>query len=238
MYELWRMQRVPLITKDGSHTIAIPEMGVTYHSVHGAIQESQHVFIDAGFNYMTNKINPAELSILEMGFGTGLNALLTYIEAEQKNISVHYTTLELFPLNENEIQHLNYCTQLNRPDLIPFFNKLHTTAWEEDVVISPTFILKKLKCNLLKLNLNLNLNLNTHSHFHIIYYDAFAPSAQPELWTQGIFEKLYSLLHTNGILVTYCSKGNVRRAMQAVGFLVEKLPGPPRKREMLRAIKK
>lgn len=232
MYELRRMERIPLITKDGSHTISIPGMNVTYHSVHGAVQESLHVFIETGFNYLKEKTD-APLSILEMGFGTGLNALLTYIEAEKYNIPVHYTTLERFPLNENEIQHLNYCTQLNRPDLIPLFNILHTSAWEENIVISPTFTLKKINRNLL------NLNLNAYpSHYHIIYYDAFAPSAQPELWTQEIFEKLYSVMHTNGVLVTYCSKGDVRRAMLAAGFMVEKLPGPPYKREMLRAIKK
>ncbi len=223
------MERSVILTKDGSHTISIPEMNVTYHSHHGAIQESLHVFIKAGL-LVSDAFGASDTSILEMGFGTGLNALLTLIEAERLKRQIHYTAIELFPLQYEEITALNYCDQLYRKDLIPIFEKLHQCEWEKDITITPHFTLHKKKESLLQ--------FNTSKLQNIIYFDAFAPSAQPKLWTPSIFEKLYSMLLTKGILVTYCSKGDVRRAMQSAGFIVEKLPGPPGKREMVRATKK
>lgn len=220
------MQRELILTKDGSHTVSIPEMHVTYHSVHGAIQESLHVFIHAGL-YPAIEIFPsAVISIFEMGFGTGLNALLTLSEAEKLKQHIDYYALELFPLEQSQVQQLNYCQQLNTAELEPLFKMMHDANWEQEVSVSPHFKLQKSRSDL--------LHLHTGKRFHLVYFDAFAPSAQPELWSKEIFEKLYAILVPGGVLVTYCSKGDVRRAMQAAGFIVEKIPGPPGKREMVR----
>lgn len=221
------MQRQPVITKDGSHTISIPEMNVTYHSHHGAIQESMHVYINAGLKYISETLKATEICIFEMGFGTGLNALLTLMEAEKNQLTIHYTTVELFPLLVDEIILLNYCEQLHRKDLEPVFQQLHQCDWEKDISITPFFTLHKIKNSLQDFTASKPQNL--------IFYDAFAPSAQPELWTKETFEKLYQILLPGGILVTYCSKSDVRRAMQAAGFIVEKIQGPRGKREMVRA---
>jgi tRNA U34 5-methylaminomethyl-2-thiouridine-forming methyltransferase MnmC len=233
------MLRQPVITKDGSHTIAIPEMNVTYHSIHGAIQESEHVFIEAGlrssgrfieFELGSKNNRPGDLNaIFEMGFGTGLNALLTLIEAEKTKQKIHYTSIELFPLTKEETKTLNYCAELNRNDLLPTFNQFHECEWEKDILITPFFTFHKTNKNLTDFTVN--------TIFDLVYFDAFAPTVQPELWTKEIFEKIYSMISPGGILVTYCSKGDVRRAMIAAGFTVEKIPGPKGKREMLRAVK-
>jgi tRNA U34 5-methylaminomethyl-2-thiouridine-forming methyltransferase MnmC len=164
-----------------------------------------------------------------MGFGTGLNALLTLMEAEKNNRLIHFTTLELFPLLQEQVAMLNYCSQLQIEDLQPTFELLHTCPWEEKVAVSRHFSLYKKQQSL--------LDITAADQFHLIYFDAFAPAAQPELWTTTAFEKLYQSLLPGGVLVTYCSKGDVRRAMQAAGFMVEKIPGPPGKREMVRAVK-
>jgi tRNA U34 5-methylaminomethyl-2-thiouridine-forming methyltransferase MnmC len=224
------MHRNLVLTKDGSHTIEIPAMNVTYHSIHGAIQESMHVFIQAG---LREYAATTPLRIFEMGFGTGLNALLTLIEAETNKFSIHYTTIELFPLQSTETGSLNYCKQLHRPDIQLLFEQLHSSDWEKDVLITNHFSLHKSAISL--------LNINHHGSirpYDLVFYDAFAPSAQPELWTTVIFEKLYALLIPGGKLLTYCSKSDVRRSLSAAGFVVEKIPGPPGKREMVRAEKK
>lgn len=218
------MFRHPVITKDGSHTIAIPEMNVTYHSIHGAIRESQYVFIEAGLGAVARE---EPIAILEMGFGTGLNALLTLVEAEKSQLQIDYTTVELFPLSPGEASTLNYCNELNRSDLQPLFNQLHQCEWEKDISLTPFFIFHKTNQSL--------IDFSGKKKFNLIYFDAFAPAAQPELWTKEIFEKLYAIMMPEGILVTYCSKGDVRRAMKAAGFNIEKIPGPPGKREMVRA---
>ncbi|MDP4262791.1 MAG: tRNA (5-methylaminomethyl-2-thiouridine)(34)-methyltransferase MnmD [Bacteroidota bacterium] len=240
------MERKIITTSDGSHSIAIPEMKVTYRSIHGAIQESLHVFIDAGLGKcfrLVQRVGPLEINfqqamptevagplhLLEMGFGTGLNALLTLIEADKLKHPVHYTALELFPLSKEEVQSLNYCEQLNKSHHQMVFEKLHQCEWGKDVCISPFFTLHKSNVGLPR--------YSTDQRFNLIYFDAFAPASQPELWTKEVFEKLYSMMYPGGILVTYCSKGDVRRAMQAAGFGVEKIPGPRGKREMLRARK-
>jgi tRNA U34 5-methylaminomethyl-2-thiouridine-forming methyltransferase MnmC len=224
------MKRIPVITKDGSHTISVPEMNVTYHSVHGAIQESLHVFIEAGLIHSGIFTYTGVHEILEMGFGTGLNALLTLAEAEKHKKRIYYTALELYPLSTEEIKPLNYCDQLNLPHYQPLFDKLHFTGWEEMYEVTENYRLTKHQVSL--------QNFSSEKLFSIIYYDAFAPKAQPELWTKEIFIKLYNLLRQEGILVTYCSKGDVQRAMKAAGFMIEKIPGPPGKREMIRAFKK
>ncbi len=216
-----------MITADGSVTIAIPELKVTYHSKHGAIQESDHVFIEAGLKPLLH--SQPTIHIFEMGFGTGLNALLTLAEAESQQQKIHYQSVEAFPLEATIIAQLNYCQQLQQPTLQPIFEQLHTAPWNQSINITPWFTFQKDHTTL--------FNFSTIQLVNLIYYDAFAPNAQPELWTVDAFTQLFNMLMPEGVLVTYCSKGDVRRAMQAAGFTVEKIPGPPGKREMVRARK-
>jgi tRNA U34 5-methylaminomethyl-2-thiouridine-forming methyltransferase MnmC len=216
------MKRIVELTADGSPTISIPDMKVTYHSKHGAVQESLHVFINSGLNSILEKFPKDVISVFEMGFGTGLNALLTMQVAEQRKTNIYYSAVEKFPLVKEEYEQLDYGAKAE-------LMKLHETGWETDVELTELFTLHKTQCALAE--------VKTTRKFHLIYFDAFAPSAQPELWTKEIFELMYSLLVDEGILVTYCSKGDVRRAMLAAGFKVEKLQGPPGKREMLRAVR-
>jgi len=218
------MKREIIITKDGSATVEIPALHVTYHSRHGAVQESMHVFIQAGLHYTVNKLHQRELRVFEMGFGTGLNALLTAKEAALLHTVIHYTSIERYPLSSDEIQQLNYTDQTDN-----IFPLLHQAEWNTVKKINEYFYLEKIEEAL--------CDYNFEPQFHLIYYDAFAPNAQPELWSTSIFEKLYNMLIPQGVLVTYCSKGDVRRAMQAAGFSITKLQGPPGKREMLRAEK-
>jgi tRNA U34 5-methylaminomethyl-2-thiouridine-forming methyltransferase MnmC len=217
------MERIVQDTADGSPTIAIPDMQVTYHSRYGAIQESRHVFIQAGLQPLLKQHNI--LRVFEMGFGTGLNALLTLEQAITQEQCIYYHAVEKYPLQDDEIKQLNY-TQI-----LPYeyFTTLHQCNWDEPVAILPFFTFYK---SLISLQ-----EFKAEAPFHLVYYDAFAPAAQPELWTQQIFEQLYALLMDGGVLVTYCSKGEVRRNMLASGLKVEKLAGPPGKREMLRATK-
>lgn len=188
-----------------------------------------HVYINAGFYEAAKQNQVGPLKIFEVGLGTGLNALLTLIEAERNKIKIYYETAEPFPLNKDDVETLNFCKQLNRPDLQIVFEKLHDCKWEHEIAITETFSFKKVKAEL--------FNHLTIEQFNLIYFDAFAPNAQPGMWTKEVFDKMYSMLEPGGILVTYCSKGDVRRAMIAAGFEVKKLPGPPRKREMLRALR-
>ena len=222
------MKREIIITGDGSHSISVPELNVAYHSINGAIEEYMHVFIQAGLRDSAIFDYVGVHQILEIGFGTGLNALLTLIEADRHKNRIYYTAIELYPLHEAETSQLNYCEQLNLPQYKPLFEKIHQCEWEEMIGITENFRLIKIKCNLIDFTAEKN-------SFFIIYFDAFAPNAQPELWTKEVFDKMYSILQPGGILVTYCSKGDVRRNMIAAGFEVEKLQGPPKKREMIRA---
>lgn len=222
------MERKIIITEDGSNSISIPSINVTYHSIHGAIRESKHVFIDAGLHNIAGTHKDLT-RVFEMGFGTGLNALLTLIGMQKWNRKCYYETIELFPLEYKEVKSLNYCKQLARGDVQTLFERLHSCEWEKEITITPNFSFKKSKTNL--------LTFETSKPFHLIYFDAFDPNAQPELWTKEIFEKMFSILNPGGILVTYSSKGIVRRALQAAGFSVEKLSGPPGKREIIRAIR-
>jgi tRNA U34 5-methylaminomethyl-2-thiouridine-forming methyltransferase MnmC len=222
------MKREIFITQDGSHSIAIEQTNITYHSRYGAIQESRHIYIESGLKKLLDQ-KPC-INIFEMGFGTGSNALLTLISAEENNQKIYYETIDEYFLEDQLVEKLNYCEQLERPDLRSVFDQLHNCGSEKEILINPFFSFKKINTSL--------QNFIFSRSFDIIFYDAFAPSAQPELWTQEIFTKLFSAVNSNGSLVTYCSKGNVKRAMQAAGFVVEHLPGPPHKREILRAIKK
>jgi len=216
------MKREIVITKDGSETIAIAGMNVTYHSIHGAVQESRHVFIETGLMPLIASDQHTVLNIFEMGFGTGLNALLSYEAATQYKQPIQYTSIELHPLQANEYRALQYTDR----DSV---QKLHECKWEQDIMLNNYFILHKINQSLLR--------FSTAQKFHLIYYDAFAPAAQPELWTEAVFSKLFSMLAINGVLVTYCSKSMVQKAMKAAGFIIEKKPGPPGKREIIKAIK-
>ena len=220
------MERVIIQTADGSSSVSVLGLNVFYHSKYGAIQESQHVYIEAGLHHLLNTSTTKHLNLFEMGFGTGLNCFLTAIEAMNKNVSIHYTAVEAYPLSEEEWRQLNYTGSLDHDEL---FSAIHLAAWNKDVVIHQNFTLNKINIDL--------VNFSTSRPYHLIYYDAFAPAAQPGLWTKEIFEKLYGMMIPGGILVTYCSKGDVKRAMLAAGFSVEKLQGPQGKREMLRALK-
>jgi tRNA U34 5-methylaminomethyl-2-thiouridine-forming methyltransferase MnmC len=221
------MKREIIITADGSHSIAIDQTNITYHSRYGAIQESKHVYMESGLKKLLNQ--KSCINIFEMGFGTGLNALLTLISVEENNQKIYYETIDEHFLENQLLEKLNYCQRLERPDLKSIFIQLHNCESEREILINSFFSFKKSQSSL--------QNYIFSKSFDIIFYDAFAPRAQPELWTEKIFTKLFAALNLNGFLVTYCSKGDVQRAMQAAGFIVEKLPGPPHKREILRAVK-
>ncbi len=217
------------ITGDGSHTLYVPGLKEHYHSVFGAINESRHIFIEAGLNHLSHKIK--KINILEIGFGTGLNALLTYIESERNKLVINYTSIELYPLNEDVFSRLNYAEQIHYKDVDEIFNKLHYSPWDHEVFISDCFILKKLKISILNY-------IPANQHFDLVYFDAFGPDVQPEMWTPDVFKKMASCLKKQGVLVTYSTKGTVKRNLSAAGFSLEKLPGPAGKREILRAVKR
>lgn len=215
-------------TNDGSHSLKLKESGVSFHSVHGALQESQHVFIEAGLKYyIDNNSRKKSVKVFEMGFGTGLNALLSAKTAQQTRKDIEYHSIDLFPLPENIFFKLNYAALIREPEL---YRSITQTAWNQLLFISPFFKLKKIREDL-------GSYLFT-DHFDVIFYDAFAPGDSPELWTDIIFKKVYNALREHGILITYCSKSVVRKSLESAGFLVEKLPGPPGKREILRAVKR
>ena len=213
------------ITADGSHSMFSQEHGVSYHSKHGAIQETQHVFIDAAYHFKLP--HQQQFSILEIGFGTGLNAFMTWLESEKTNHQIQYTAVEAFPISMEEAKKLNYYNSLQQ-DFSKFL-KLHESPWEEAIPLSDNFLFTKNKKRFEELEFK--------NEFDIIYFDAFAPNAQPELWDEKILQKMYDALKTNGVLTTYCAKGVVKRTLKAIGFKVEAIPGPPGKREMTRAIK-
>jgi len=218
------LKREIKITEDGSHTIYIPELNEHYHSTHGAIQEAIHVYINAGLLFSDK--NP--IRILEIGFGTGLNAYLTLVEAENNKRQVVYHSLERYPIEKEQLEVLNY------PEIIEFknknlFKKLHEAEWNQSCEISDNFNLKKIDGDLKKIDFQ--------DKYDLIFFDAFAPDIQPDLWTETIFKKLYHCLNSNAILVTYCSKGIVKRALRASGFEVKRLAGPPGKHHILRATK-
>ncbi|WP_242132947.1 tRNA (5-methylaminomethyl-2-thiouridine)(34)-methyltransferase MnmD [Aestuariivivens marinum] len=233
------MKRKIILTSDGSTTIHLPEWNEQYHSKHGAIQEAYHVFIKHGLHYYCHSVTErsgqefessnSEIAILEMGFGTGLNAFITLLESKKLKVKIDYIGIEAFPVTIDEVLNLNYPKALNMKGGDAIFKGLHSISWEERHNIDSFFSLAKQK--------KYFETIDDEDKFNIIYFDAFGARVQPGLWTKVIFKKMYDALKVNGILVTYSAKGSVRRAMQDVGFKVEKLPGPPGKREMLRAVK-
>ena len=212
-------------TADGSYTLYVPELDEHYHSVKGALTESQHIFIDMGLKHSS----VTAPHILEIGLGTGLNCVLTLLEAKESQRHVHYTGIERYPLNEEIIRKLNYPSIIGKECEEDYF-AIHLAPWEEDVCLSPWFTLHKMEGDF--------THYSFEQKYDIIYFDAFAPEKQPEMWEQSLFDNLYQVLNEGGILTTYCAKGVVRRMLQTAGFKVERLPGPPGgKREILRAIK-
>jgi len=220
------LKRKVITTADGSKTIQIEEWNEQYHSVHGAIQEAKHVFIKHGLHHL----DLPKINIVEFGFGTGLNALLTLIEAEKLKMKVRYTGLEAYPVAKEEIADLNYIEMLGAAVFQSQYEAMHLCDWNKPKTISSHFVLEK--------QLRRFENFQATNLFNLAYFDAFGARVQPSLWTTTIFQSVYQAMKKNGVLVTYAAKGSVRRAMQEVGFDVERLPGPPGKREMLRATKK
>ncbi|MCW0481930.1 tRNA (5-methylaminomethyl-2-thiouridine)(34)-methyltransferase MnmD [Gaoshiqia sediminis] len=214
------MERRITTTEDGSHTLYVPELEEHFHSTHGAIRESEHVFIQQGLL----KCPLQTITILEVGFGTGLNALLTLANKDDKTI--HYISIEKFPLEKEEYLQLNYPRLINN-NLHEAFENMHQCAWEQPIEIAPGFFLTKLNADLLE------ISFDQFPAFNLIYFDAFAPNKQPEMWQENIFEKIALHTATQGLFVTYCAKGEVRRSLARCGFTMSRLPGPPGKKEML-----
>ena len=213
-------------TRDGSNTIFVPEFDETYHSTHGAIQESLHVFIRGGLKFKT-ELN--DINVLEVGFGTGLNALLSFVDSLDTNKNIKYTTLEAYPLKWDIVSKLNYIDLICNGKYSAIYKKMHTCDWESFYVLSPYFKLRKQNTKL--------QDILFENEFDVIYFDAFAPRVQPELWTERVFTLMYIALKPGGVLVTYCAKGSVKRSLIKVGFDLQSIPGPPGKREISRAIK-
>ncbi|MFM2375857.1 MAG: hypothetical protein RLZZ165_954 [Bacteroidota bacterium] len=219
--------RMRFETADGSHSIYVPTLQESYHSRHGAVQESRHVFIEMGLKRAAAR--QSRLRILEVGFGTGLNAMLTALEAEAMALEIEYWSLEPYPLEAFELQGLNYAAIAQDKAAEPTWEAIHAAEWEHMQSVSPHFSLHKMAATLESATLPQNMD--------VIYFDAFAPEKQPELWTQEVFERIHALMSSQGLLTTYCAKGSVRRTLQAVGFQVTREQGPPGKREMLVAKK-
>lgn len=212
------------LTADGSHTLFVPHLNEHYHSVNGAIQEANHVFLDAGLH----ECRKNEVSVFEVGLGTGLNALLTALYAEKYQKIIRYTSIEAFPLSLDIVEKLNYASIEDTS----LYHKLHEVEWESKQDISENFILTKIEADFTSFDFS-----KLENQIDVIYFDAFAPDIQGAMWSQSIFDAMYSICKPDGILTTYCAKGVVRRSMQAAGFAVERIPGPLGKREMLRARK-
>jgi tRNA U34 5-methylaminomethyl-2-thiouridine-forming methyltransferase MnmC len=214
-------------TSDGSTTIYNIDLDETYHSIHGALQEAIHVFIKNGLeNFLTNSKNGKPTNILEIGFGTGLNCLLSLDYSKKKAFKINYTGIEPHPLSGDLIEKLDYGFDNNNKII---FNQLHKSKWNEFTELITDFNLKKLNCKF--------QDFNDNELYDVVYFDAFGPRVEEYLWDINIFRKIYKMISLNGLLVTYCAKGQVRRDLEKVGFIVERLPGPPGKREMLRAKK-
>jgi len=218
------MNKILITSKDGTHTIFDKEIDEHYHSVFGAYTESQQVFITNGLN--SSGRNP--LNVLEIGFGTGLNAFLAMIEGQKNNRIIFYEAIELYPLVPELTRNLNYA-ELIAPSFASLFFEMHNCKWNEQIAITKSFNLKKIPGDALEMELT--------NIYDVVFFDAFSPDKQPEMWDGRLFEKVYKAMNTGGVLTTYCAKGIVKRALKEKGFKVEVLPGPPGKRHVIRAVK-
>jgi len=212
-----------VLTNDGSYTLYNPDIGEHYHSINGAIQESKHVFIETGLRFCKKEL----IKVLEIGFGTGLNALLTLLESQKEKKEILYHGIELFPVPENILLQLDYSIAGKDADKV--FRRLHSCAWGKDHKINEWFSFKKIEADI--------SNYLFMEKFDVVYFDAFGPEKQASIWTYEIFRKLYNAMNPNGLLTTFSSKGDVKRAMREAGFKIKRLPGPPGKRHILRARK-
>jgi tRNA U34 5-methylaminomethyl-2-thiouridine-forming methyltransferase MnmC len=219
------LKREIIQTHDGSTTIHIEEWDECYHSKFGAIQEAQHVFIKNGLILFEKK----NVSILEIGFGTGLNAFITFLESQKLSQTIDYVGVEAYPISPEEVLLMNYVPALKAENESTIFEKMHQSSWEEQIILRNDFVFTKRN--------QFFQDIDDLEKFDLIYFDAFGYRVQPELWSTAIFQKMYAALKPNGILVTYAARGVIKRSMIAVGFTVEKLAGPPGKREMFRARK-
>jgi tRNA U34 5-methylaminomethyl-2-thiouridine-forming methyltransferase MnmC len=223
-FEFQDMNRILKISNDGSHTVYDAAIDEHFHSVHGAITESQHVFIKNGFGFS----DKSELTILEIGFGTGLNVFLTLIEAMKTGTRVVYDSIDLYPLDADILNKLNYA-QILTPELLPAYNRICNCAWNEKSTITDGFVLNKISENA--------LFIEWKETYDLIYFDAFSPEKQPEMWAKEFFGRIFNVMNPGAVLVTYCAKGVVKRTLKDIGYNVELLSGPPGKRQMLRAVK-
>lgn len=219
------MKREIIQTKDGSTSILLPDWNETYHSKFGAIQEAKHVFIKNGLSLFEGK----SVSVLEIGFGTGLNAFITYLEAKNANQKIDYTGVEAYPVSEEDALKMNYVSELEAESYEEIFLKMHVSDWNEKVILDSNFTLEKQNKKFQE--------IAEEQKYDLIYFDAFGFRVQPELWSLEIFQIMFKALKPNGILVTYACRSSIKNAMKESGFEVEKLNGPPGKREMLRARK-
>lgn len=214
-------------TKDGSHSLLNTDLRETYHSVHGALQESTHVFINSGLDYFSIRNATEEIRVLEVGFGSGLNAMLSLQYAERKKQRIHFSTLETDPLTAGVWQKLNYGELLHAQSC---FDQLHMSPWDQEITIEPYFTLLKMKASIEESELAPGL-------YDVVFFDAFAPAVQPELWDLGVFRKIAGAMKYQGVFVTYSARGQLKRDLRSLGLSVESLPGPPGKKEMTRALK-
>ena len=222
------IKREIIETSDGSKTIHLPDWNENYHSHHGALQEAKHVFLKNGLaDYGQQK----KINILEIGLGTALNAILTCQEATRAGLDIQYTALEAYPVSEDELLALNYESLLDDEVAKSHYQNIHAAEWNENHTISKNFSINKIHAKLEVCKFEEN-------QFDIIYFDAFGPRVQGELWSLEIFQMLFKSLKENGLLVTYCAKGQVKRDLKSAGFVVECVPGPPGKREMTKAFKR
>jgi tRNA U34 5-methylaminomethyl-2-thiouridine-forming methyltransferase MnmC len=219
------LKRSIIQTRDGSTTIHIEGWDECYHSRFGAIQEAQHVFIKNGLSLFENK----SISILEIGFGTGLNAFITFLESQKLNQTIDYVGVEAYPVSADEVVSMNYISKLNAENESEIFKKMHQCNWNEQIILRADFLFTKRQ--------QFFADINDVEMFDLIYFDAFGFDVQPELWSTSIFQKMYDALKPKSVLVTYAARGVVKRSMIEVGFTVEKMEGPPGKREMFRAKK-
>jgi tRNA U34 5-methylaminomethyl-2-thiouridine-forming methyltransferase MnmC len=217
------------ITEDGSHSIFSQQFGVAYHSTHGAIQETKHIFIEAALNHYIQKKSIDKIRILDIGFGTGLNVFMTFLESLKLGCEIDLTTIEAYPLSITIAEQLNFPRLLNAPQFDDIFKLLHTVNWEEKYLLTNNFTFQKRLLDFKKITYT--------DDFDIIYYDAFSPESQPELWESDILQLMFDALKIEGILTTYCAKGSFKRALKSVGFQIENISGPKGKREITRAIK-
>lgn len=218
-----------ILSDDGSHTIELVGVNEQYHSTHGAIQESEHVYIKNGLQSVLADRN--EIHILEVGMGTGLNVLLTYKFAIENNIKIFYHAIEAYPVSSQLWNELNYVLQIGDESLVRVFNDIHTTNWGEEIKLNDDFVL-------LKKEERIQESVFGENRFELVYFDAFNPDLEPDLWTAEVFRNIYKSMRSNSVLSTYSTKGIVKRALKSCGFLIEKKPGPPGKREILNAVKK